>query len=319
MFAGRRISLPSIRAIAIVVVVGFVAGIGVGWGSSLVAERLTAPDPVPSPTPSPTPTIDEAVTVPPMEPITRARDAGDALAGLTSLEIVTDSMGSYTVVTTDAEPTGSAASVRSVRVEHEDGVPIDGEALGSFVLNTLNDPRGWGARGRYEFVPTEGAADLRIVITSPYTAAARCEEPHTPARTGAVTSTEDPTHTADATAESDTDEALVEESAPAHSMSPQEESCAQRGVVMVSQYDWVVGLPSYGDDRTAARQYFINHLVGHILGEPDGVCASGVAQIMTDQADLPDECEPNPWPWPDEPVDQPEPSTSPTARGDEDE
>lgn len=314
MFAGRRISLPSIQAIAIVVVLGFVAGIGVGWGSSLVAERLTAAEPTLSPTPSPTPTIDEDVAVPPMEPITRERDAGDALAGLTSLQISTDSPRSYTVVTSDAAPTGSAASVRSVRVEYEDGVPMDGEALGQFVLNTLNDPRGWGARGRYEFVPTEGAADLRIVITSPYTAAARCVEPHTPARTGAVSSTQEPTETPDETAEG-----VVEGASPEHSMSPQEESCAERGVVMVSQYDWVVGLPTYGDDRTAARQYLINHLVGHILGEPDGECASGVAQIMADQSQLPDECEPNAWPWPDEPVDQPGPSTSPTARGDEDE
>ena len=301
------------------VLVGFVAGIGVGWGSSQVAERLTAAEPSPSPTPSPTPTIDQAVTVPPMEPITRERDAGDALAGLLSLEISTESPRSYTVATADAPPTGSAASVRSVRVEYEDGVPMDGEALGSFVLNTLNDPRGWGARGRYEFVPTEGAADLRIAITSPYTAAARCPEPHTPARSGAVSDTEDTANTADAGDESQADEDVSAESTPDPTTSPQEPPCAERGVVMVSQYDWVMGLASYGDDRTAARQYLINHLVGHILGEPEGVCGSGVAQVMTDQIDLPEECEPNPWPWPDEPVDQPEPSASPAARSDEDE
>lgn len=318
MFAGRRISLPSIRAIAIVVVLGFAAGIGVGWGSGLVAERLAAPEPTASPTPSPTPTLDQDVTLPPIKPITRERDAGDALAGLTSLAVVEEGAQTYTVVTDHAEPTGTAASVRWVRVEYEDGLSVDGEALAAFVMNTLNDPRSWGARGRYEFVTTEGASDLRIVIASPYTAAARCTDPHTPARTGGIVE-EDPDNTADATAESSPLATLDGETTSSASPSTQDESCAERGVVMVSQYDWAAGLASYGDDRTAARQYLINHFVGHALGEADGVCGSGLAQIMTDQAQLPEDCEPNPWPWPDEPVDVPETSPTPSARGDEDE
>lgn len=317
MFAGRRISLPSIRAIAIVVVVGFAAGIGVGWGSGLVAERLTASEPEPSPTPSPTPTVEEEVTLPPMEPITRERDAADALAGITDLTVMERGDRDYTIVTEDAEPSGSAASVRWVRVEYEDGLNMDDDALQSFVLNTLNDPRGWGARGRYEFVPTEGASDLRIVITSPYTAALRCPEPHTPARSGAIT--EDETeNTADALAEQSPDAPLAGGATPSPTASPSEEPCAQRGVVMVSQYDWITGLAGYGDDRTAARQYLINHFVGHALGEADGICASGVAQIMTNQAQLPEECEPNPWPWPDEPLEDPQATPSPTAQGDAD-
>lgn len=316
MFAGRRISLPSIRAIAIVVVIGFAAGLGVGWGSSLVAERLTAPDPVPSLTPSPTPTIEEDVVLAPMEPITRERDAGDALAGITSLSIMETGDQSYTVVSRDAEPTGEAASVRWVRVEYEDGLRMDGEALSAFVLETLNDPRGWGARGRYEFVPTEGAPDLRIVIASPYTAALRCPEPHTAARTGAITD-DNTDSTADAQATPTPEAPTSAVATPEPTTSPQEESCAQRGLVMLSQYDWIAGLASYGDDRTAARQYLLNHFVGHALGEEDGICASGVAQIMTDQSQLPDECEPNAWPWPDEPLEQPETSPTPGARDDD--
>lgn len=311
--------LPSIRAIAIVVVIGFAAGLGVGWGSSQVADRLTAPDPVPTPTPSPTPTVDPDVVVPPMEPITRTRDAGDALAGIMNFDIMEEGNRSYTVVTEDGEPSGEAASVRWVRVEYEDGLGMDGEALSSFVLNTLNDPRGWGARGRYEFVSTEGASDLRIVITSPYTAAQRCPEPHTPARTGAITEEEETENTADALAESAPDLPTAGEATPSPTASAQEESCAQRGVVMLSQYDWITGVAGYGDDRTAARQYLINHFVGHVLGEQDGICGSGQAQVMTDQAQLPDECEPNPWPWPDEPVGELDASPSPPARGDEDE
>lgn len=317
VFAGRRISLPSVRDIAIVVVIGFAAGLGVGWGSSEVADRLTAPDPVPSPTPSPTPTHDPDVVVPPMDPITRTRDAGDALAGILDLNVLEKGEQSFTVVTKDGEPSGEAASVRWVRVEYEDGLGMDGDALASFVLNTLNDPRGWGARGRYEFVPTEGASDIRIAITSPYTAALRCPEPHTPAHTGAIID-EEPTNTADAQAES-TLNAPTAGATPSPTASAQEEPCAQRGVVMLSQYDWITGVAGFGEDRTAARQYLISHFVGHVLGEQDGICGSGLAQVMTDQVDLPQECEPNPWPWPDEPVAEAQTSPSPSARGDEDE
>lgn len=322
VFAGRRISLPSLKAIAIVVVLGFVAGIGVGWGTGLVADRLTAAEPTASPTPSATPTVERDVTLPPMAPITRELDAGDALAGITSLEIVDKGDEQYTVVSEDAEPTGTAASVRWVRVEYEDGLGIDGAALSAFVLKTLNDPRGWGARGRYEFVPTEGASDLRIVIASPYTAAAVCPEPHTPARTGAIVddgTEQDASTTADAGAETASEAPAQAEPTPGPTASAVPEACAQRGIVMLSQYDWVAGLASYGDDRTGSRQYLVNHFVGHALGEEDGVCGSGVAQIMTDQSQLPEECTPNAWPWPDEPVDQPETSPTPSARGDEDE
>lgn len=316
MFAGRRISLPSIWAIAIVVVVGFAAGIGVGWGTGLVADRLTAPEPTISPTPSPTPTVEQNVTVPPMEPITRERDAGDALAGINSLEIMDEGTEQYVTATQDAEPSGAAASVRSVRVEYEDGLAIDGEALSGFVMNTLNDPRGWGARGRYEFIPTEGASDLRVVLASPFTAAAACPDPHTAAGSGGALEEQTDT-TADAGAESTTMSPSPGEPSPDPGATSQLESCADRGIVMVSQYDWVAGLAAYGEDRTAARQYLINHFTGHALGDSDGICGSGTAQIMTDQAQLPEECEANAWPWPDEPVGEPETSPSPTAQGDE--
>ncbi len=330
VFAGRGISLPSIQAIAIVVVLGFAVGIAVGWGTGVIAERLSAPEPSLTPSPSPSPTLNTDVEVPPMAPITREFDDADALAGLTSLEIATDTDQTYTVVTTDAKPLGAAASVRWVRVEYENGLAMDGEALSAFVLDTLNDPRNWGARGRYEFVPTEGASDIRIVVASPYTTVSRCPAPHAQARLGAVPDeVEVQSTTADAGAEevsNDLASTGIEDGAtpapsPAETTAPApgEATCADRGLVVISQYDWAAGLASYGDDRTAARQYLMNHFVGHVLGESDSTCTSGRAEVMVDQVDMPEECAPNPWAWPDEPVAGPESSPEPSGDGDQNE
>lgn len=295
MFAGRGISLPSLGSIALVVIVAFVAGIAVGWGTGLVADRLAAPAPSPSPSPSVSETPTADVSLPPLEPVERELDESDELAGLTGLEVVREGEQSFVTVTVDGEPSGGSASVRWVRVEYEEGLGMDGRALGDFVLDTLNDPRGWGARGRFEFVPTGGAPDLRIVLASPYTAAVSCPTPHATAPAGALV---DP---------SATPEPAVDPSTAAD----EDISCAEQGVVMLNHYDWLAGLAAYGDDRTAARKFLVNHFVGHALGDADVECASGRAEVMAGQAPLAAECEPNPWPWPDEPV--PDPSASPDA------
>ncbi|WP_284328578.1 DUF3152 domain-containing protein [Demequina litorisediminis] len=144
-------------------------------------------------------------------------------------------------------------------------------------------------------MPTTGAPDLRIVIASPYTAALRCPTPHAAARIGAAT------------------EATT---SPSPTPSPEvsaASTCADEGLVIVSQYDWAAGLAAFSEDRTAAREYLVNHGVGHVLGEEDAVCSSGRAAVMVDQTDLSDECDANPWPWPDEPVASDEPSVAPSA------
>ncbi|MFN3865635.1 MAG: DUF3152 domain-containing protein [Demequina sp.] len=304
VFAGRGISLPSLWSIALVVVIAFGAGIGVGWGTGLVADHLAAPEPTPSPSPTAAvaPTVE--VSLPPLAPLDRERDDADDLAGLTSLDVVREGDRSFRTVTASGEPSGGGASVRWVRVEYEDGLRMDGGALAVFVLDTLNDPRGWGARGRFEFVPTGGASDLRIVLASPYTAAVTCPNPHATAPAGALV---DPS-------------ASPEPAVDPSTAGEEEASCADQGVVMLNHYDWLTGLEAFGDDRTAARQYLINHFVGHALGDTNTECTSGPAPIMVDQSDLPDGCEPNPWPRPDEPVPTPSPTAdAPVAtRGDED-
>ncbi len=296
MFARRGTGGPGLLAVLAVVLVAFLVGIGVGWGTGQLGSTLAAPEASPSASPSPSAEPELEVSLPPLEPITRELDDDDRLAGLVSLDVPTEGEGTFRTVTLDGVPSGEAAAVRWVRVEVEDGLDMDGSALATFVLAALNDPRGWGANGRYEFVPTAGASDIRVVIASPTTAATMCPNPHTAAT---VVGNDD-----DASAEP--------EASPSPVTSATEDvPCTFRGIVAVSQYDWAAGLTSYGDDTTGARVYLVNHGVGHVLGNEDGVCASGRALIMTDQVDLSEDCEPNPWPWPDEPL--PEPSPSATA------
>ncbi|WP_084129311.1 DUF3152 domain-containing protein [Demequina sp. NBRC 110055] len=292
LFAGRGISVRGLAVTAGVVLGCFALGIGVGWGTSLVGGELAAPEPSVTPSASATPTPEAEVSIPPLEPIDRELDDADLAAGLLSLDVPTQAGGDLQVATGDAQPTGSGATVQWVRVEYENGLAMDGDALATFVLETLNDPRGWAARGRYEFVPTSGAPDMRIVIASPTRAAERCPAPHTPASVGAATdATTSPTPSA---------------------MDAEPTSCAEEGLAVISVYDWAAGLSSYGEDRSDARAYLVNHGVGHLLGEEDGVCVSGEALVMTDQVDLPEDCTVNPWPWPDEPVPSPAPTATPT-------
>ncbi len=293
MFASRRTGGPSVLAIVLVILAAFAVGIGVGWGTGELGATLAEPEPSPSASPSPSTTPEPAVSIEPLDPITRDLDDDDRLAGLTSLDIAEEGDGSFRTVSRDGVPTGDAAAVRWVRVDVEDGLEIDGAALSTFVLAALEDPRGWGARGRYEFVPTAGAADIRVVLASPATTPSVCQEPHAAAATGGQGGAD----------------AEPEPSASATDELP----CAARGIVPISVYDWAAGLDSYGTDTTGARVYLLNHGVGHVLGDEDSVCASGRAIVMADQVDLSDECEPNPWPSPDEPLPDPSASASASA------
>ena len=74
--------------------------------------------------------------------------------------------------------------------------------------------------------------------------------------------------------------------------------CAEQDAIVVSVYDWIQGLPAFGDDRTSARAYFLNHGLGHVLGNSDATCKKGVANVMVNQRELPAKCTANAWPFP---------------------
>jgi len=281
VFAGRGITLKGTVLTVVIIAVAFALGIGAGWGTGLIADSLAAPEPTPSaspsPSPSPTPTID--VSLPPMEPITRVLDADDLAAGLTGLSFPVRADGTFVTATAGPTPSPSAGITRLVKIDAEAGLPVDVDSLATFVMATLNDTRGWSNGSSVTFVLTDGAPDLRVVLASPYTAAALCPTPH---------------QEAPLTPESPTPSATPEPS-PSTTAATQ---CASAGVVALSIYDWAAGIPTFGEERTASREWLVNHGVGHVLGKPDAKCSKGVADVMTNQRELNERCTPNPWPLP---------------------
>lgn len=288
VFAGRGITLKGTLITVVVIAVAFALGIGAGWGTGLVADSLAAPEPTPSaspsPTPSPTPTID--VSLPPMEPITRALDADDQAAGLTALTFPERGKGTFRTADAGPLPTTSPGVMRLVKIDAEDGLPVNVEGLASFVIDTLNDPRGWSNGSGVTFVLTDGAPDMRVVLASPYTAAALCPTPHQEAPLTPVSPEPSPSASPDASPEASPSPVITTQ-------------CASAGVVVMSIYDWAAGIPTFGEDRPASREWLVNHGVGHVLGKPEETCRRGVANVMADQRELADRCTPNPWPLPD--------------------
>lgn len=281
LFAGRGIALPGIRVTVIVIALAFVLGIGAGWLTAQVPDLYRAwtapPEPSESPSPSASPTVE--VSLPPLEPITRELGEDDAAAGIVSTLVRERGEGTFTPAPGVTPTVEDGGPVRYVRIDIEDGVTMDGDAVATYVMEALNDARGWGSAGRLQFVQTDGAADVRIVLASPYTAATLCREPHAAAVLDpGATASASPSPSASATV------------AP---------PCAVQGIVPISVYDWTAGLAPFESNVRGSRIYQLNHGVGHVLGEEDAACESGLAPVMTVQTELPEACRWNPWPYPE--------------------
>lgn len=186
---------------------------------------------------------------------------------------------------------------RTIRysVEIENGVNTDAyggdAAFASLVDATLGDPRGWTARGDFEFirVPADDDPDTRIRLTSLHTTAQLC---------GADLETETSCHT----------------------------GITGESTVVLNESRWVRGAVPFEGDIGNYRQYLVNHEFGHAIGYAEHQACGGqgkLAPIMMQQtlsmnnAQLheqdpeeiyPDDdvtCEPNPWPYPNPQVQDP--------------
>ncbi|MDN4478231.1 DUF3152 domain-containing protein [Demequina sp. SYSU T00039] len=284
LFAGRRIRRPRLWVSVVTVIAAFGLGIGAGYATGLVPglyARWTAAPEV-SASPSASASATPTVSVGPLAPIDRELDEADGLAGLISLVVPDEGNGTFSAVPGTTAEVDGGGPVRYVRIDVEDGLDVATTAFRDFVMDTLNDPRGWGSEGRQQFVLTDGAADIRIVLASPVTAAGLCVPTDSDAAADADGATS-PSSTADLT-------------------------CEAQGIVPLSLYDWAAGLSRYEDDRTGSRRYQLAHSVGYVLGDEAGTCTSGEASVMVVQETMPAECSVNPWPFPDAPV--PEPSAS---------
>ena len=98
----------------------------------------------------------------------------DRRAGLLSVAVPTEATGTLVVVPGNEPAPHPDRTVRTVRVEFEEGLDIEGEVLAQFVMSALNDPRGWGGDGSLSFARTDGTAQIRVVVASPSKVDAMC-------------------------------------------------------------------------------------------------------------------------------------------------
>ncbi len=302
ILTGRRI--PGRIVIAAIVLLAFGVGVGAGWGSAFIADFLVSalatadPSTSPSASTSGQPNTDIPVDLYPA--LTRFMNADDRTAGLTSLDIPTRGEGKLVVVPGQSDPIG-AGPTRWVRIEIEDGVPLDPAIVSSYVMSILGDAQGWTGHGRVSFGRTDGVADIRIVFASPKTAADLCPRPHDAAVVDIAPP--DVPGVVPLPSVSPPVAAPARAASPSASPSPsaaKAPSCADQGIVVVSAYQWAAGAKAFGDEAGQWRDYMINHPIGHLLGEPDAPCggAGQLAPVMQNQELDFTPCEPNGWPFP---------------------
>ncbi|KGM14638.1 hypothetical protein N867_18685, partial [Actinotalea fermentans ATCC 43279 = JCM 9966 = DSM 3133] len=98
----------------------------------------------------------------------------DREAGLLSIAVPTAAGGDLVVVPGSEPAPHPERRVRTIRVEVESGLEVDGELFAATVMRILNDPRSWGGDGSMSFARTDGDAEIRVVLASPDKVDAMC-------------------------------------------------------------------------------------------------------------------------------------------------
>ncbi|WP_277051268.1 DUF3152 domain-containing protein [Ruania albidiflava] len=195
------------------------------------------------------------------EPRLSPAERADARAGVRDRDIPDAADGTLTVVPGEQDaPAPDADQVLQIRVEVEDGLPIDTDEFTTFVMETLNDRRGWGHDGSVSFARTDAEADIRVVLASPD----QVDEMCAPLRTLGLY------------------------------------SCGWNGHAVLNAMRYAQATDEFLEQGsiTAYRQYLINHEVGHLLGHHHRECPGPgeVAPVMQQQTISLDRCTPNGWP-----------------------
>lgn len=235
----------------------------------LLAPRLfglaqeTEPPTAEPPSSPPVTLSTESPSAPAESPSLTAAEEADRLAGVRSHRVPEAGSGELRIVPGDVAAPEGAEEVMTVRVEVEQGLDIDDAAFATFVMGTLNDPRGWGADGSLGFTQTDGEADIRVVLATPATVDEMCAPLATNGKW----------------------------------------SCGRNGHAALNADRWVLGADAWaeaGGDLTEYRHYLVNHEVGHLLGHPHERCPSAgdLAPVMVQQSISLGGCEPNGWPFP---------------------
>lgn len=173
------------------------------------------------------------------------------------------------VVASGETPAPGVGTVRTVRIEVEQGLPVDVDVFAAAVMATLNDPRGWSTPDGVTFARTEAEdASIRVLLATPETTDALCA----PLRTNG------------------------------------KYSCGTGNAAVLNLTRWVEGSPDFGGDMAVYRQYVVNHEVGHVLGHHHEQCPApgALAPVMVQQSISAQGCQVNGWPFPEAVPEDPE-------------
>ena len=197
------------------------------------------------------------------EPTLSPAERADRRVGVQDRDIPDSADGTLSVVAGQQDaPNPDADQVITVRVEVEDGLAVEAETFAGFVMDTLNDERGWGHDGAVSFARTDGEPDFRVVLASPD----QVDEMCAPLATGG------------------------------------EYSCGRYGHAALNAMRFAQATEEFLADAsiTTYRQYLVNHEVGHLLGHQHRDCpgTGEVAPLMQQQTITLNGCTPNAWPAP---------------------
>lgn len=279
-FAGRTITIGALAA----VLAGAGAGVALegplGWttpttdlrevarGDGGAAPAVTGPfagvpeahdgavEPSAPAAAEPTPEVPVAE---PVAPVVDGLSEVDRAAGLLSFDVPQAGTGNLVVVPGEEAAPATERRVLRVRVEVEEGLPIDAPVFSALVMATLNDARGWGGDGSVSFARTAGDADVRVVLATPATVDALCA----PLRTHGIY------------------------------------SCGRNGHAALNYMRWVQGADEFTDlmqYRQYLVNHEVGHLLGRPhVGCP---AAGELAPVMQQQTIQVAPCVPNGWPFP---------------------